>query len=892
MARRVASLLRGLQALLRRDRVDQDLDAELAAHLEMETEENQRRGMPRDEARRAALLAFGGVVAVKEDCREAWGLRFFDTLAQDLRFAFRSLGKAPGFVAAVVATLALGIGANTAVLSMVNGVLLRSLPYAHGEGVVRLRQATPPSDDGGFAVKELDDLRSQARTLAAVSEYHSMSFTLLGGAEAERVRTGVVSANYFDVLGVQPILGRTFAAGEDGPGADPVLVLTYEYWQTSHGGDPSILGRRFEMNDRVHTVIGVLPPLPAYPDENDVYMPSSACPFRSGRRTIEDRSARMLDAIARIQPGTPIETVRAELATIGQRLRSAYPDSYPERLKQTTLGPTPLRDELTRHARLTLLVLLGTVALVLLVACANVANLSVARLASRGHELAVRAALGAGRRRILRQLVTESLLLALAGGVLGLALAWASLGLLRAFVARFTPRVEDVTIDPSVLLFTLLVAVLTGLVCGSLPGLPGADRLAAAVKEGPGRGSPGRASRIRGALLVSQLAVSFVLVIGAALMVRTLIKLGQVDPGFHADNVLTLSLNLNWVRYSDAGRRPDLPRIAGFYRALMEPLRSRPDVTSAATSWTFPLNSTWHSDDSFEIEGRPTAPGQPRPRTEFRSADSDYFRTLGIPVLSGRGFEPADEARDAPDVVVLNQLLARRYWPGQDPVGQRVSTDGGERWATVVGVVGDVRQYGLDQEPGAEMYVPFGKYPGFNFTLLVRTPGDPLALERAVRRAVREADRQTPVSNVRTLDHVRSESIASPRLTMTLLSLFAALALAISATGLGGALAFSVRQRKQEIGIRMALGAAPATVLKMLLAGGLRSVGLGLAIGAAASLVLARLMSRLLFEVHPADPICFAGSALLLCLVGLPATFLPARRAARVDPMGALRTLG
>jgi predicted permease len=887
------ALVRGLRGLFQRRRLERELEAELAAHIEMQAEENRRLGMPPEEAGRAARIAFGALGGVKEECRDAWGLRVFDTFHQDLRFGVRSLAKAPGFVIAVVFTLALGIGANTAIFSMVNGVLLRSLPYAEGERVVRLRQRAPlDGRDLGFSVKELQDLREQVAALGGVAEFHSMHFTLLGRAEAERVRTGVVSANYFDVLGVEPILGRGFHAGEDAADAEPVLVLSHDYWQRSHGGDPGVVGRRFEMNDRVHTVIGVLPPLPSWPEEIDVYMPSSACPFRSRANTIESRTARMLSAVARVAPGTPLESLAVQLKTVGERQRQAYPDAYADRLKGSALAAVPLREELVHNSRLTLLLMLGTVALVLLVACANAANLNMARLFSREQELALRAALGAGRRRLLQQLVTESVLLSLAAGALGLSLAWGSLGLLRTFVGRLSPRAEEVGIDVRVLLFTLLVSLLTGVVCGSLPALPGFERLALAIKQGPGRGGSGGGLRLRGTLLVSQLALSFVLVIAAGLMVRTMIKLGQVNAGFRSDNVLTMGLDLNWERYTDAKRRSDPVKVGAFYHAVMDRLRARPEVSSAAVGWTFPLNSTWRGDGSFAIEGRPAAPGQAQPRCEFRGVDHDYFRTLRIGLVTGRTFDEADDRIDAPAVVVLGQTSARRYWPGEDPVGRRVSLDGGETWATVVGVVGDVRQYGLDQDPGLEMYLPFGGNPGFGFTLLVRTLGDPLKLEQEVRSAVRQADPQTPVSNVRTLERVRSESVASPRLTASLLSLFAVLALTISATGLGGALAFSVHQRTPEIGIRMALGAAPAAMLRMLLLQALRPVVLGLALGSVAALALARLMSGLLFGVRPTDPICFVGSALLLLLAGSLAALQPARRAARVDPMLALRAAG
>ena len=878
-----------LRAWLSRGRMERELDEELRAHLELEAEQARRHGHAPDEARRRAAVAFGGVERVKEECRDSWGVRFLETLAQDLRYGARSLRRNPGFTAVVIVTLGLGIGANTAVFSVVRGVLLRPLPYARGQDVVALHQPAPNAGarDLGFSVKEVHDYATQTPSLEDVVEYHSMNFTLLGGPEPQRVRTGVVSARFFRLLGVEPILGRTFRDGEDELGAEPLLVLSHAYWQQKLGADPNVVGRTFEMNDRVHTVIGVLPPLPGYPDANDVYMPASACPFRTRPDILDNRQVRGYQAFARVKRDASLERAQSDVALVAERLKKEYPDAYPKGV-DPTVTLVPVREEMVREARPTLLVLLGTVGLVLLIACANVANLSLARLSERGRELGVRAALGADRGRLLRQLLTESTLLATLGGLLGLGVAFLTRDALVQFITRFTPRADEVRIDGSVLAFTVAATVLTGLIVGSLPGLPAFERLAYAM-AGDGRTTAGRGrERMRSALAVSQLALSFMLLIGAALMLRSFAKLQQVDAGFRSDNVLTMTVDLNWSKYTTPERQVDREQVLKVFEPLWQNVRAIPGVVSAGTSWTFPLNTTFSSNGSFMVEGLHES-GQVLPRAEFRGASPEYFESLGVPLIHGRVFDSHD--RDgAEQVVVVSRSLARRQWGAEEAVGKRLSIDDGQTWSTVVGVVGDVRQTGLAQEPPDLVYLPFAQFPGYTSTLFVRTTGDPAAIADQVRAQVSGLDPQAVVSNVRTLATIRQEALASPRLTAFLLGLFAFVALAISAAGLAGVLAYSVSQRTREIGIRMALGAAPESVLRMLLGQGLVSaVAMGLLVGLVGALGLSRLVSGLLFGVAPTDPACFVGSAVVLVLVALVASFLPARRATGIDPMLALR---
>ena len=813
--------------------------------------------------------------------REHW-----EMLRQDAGFALRMMRKNPGFTLVVVVTLALGIGANTAIFSVINGVLLRPLPYANGPRVVQLHQEAPLAgvQDAGFSPVELNDYRQRSSSFTGIVEYHSMSFTFFGEGDPQRVVTGVVSANFFQVLGVKPVMGRLFLPGEDQRGAEPVLLLTYSYWKNVMGSDPNVIGKTLQMNDRVHTVVGVLPPLPGYPDTNLIYMPISSCPFRSAPHMDTDRDARMVAAFAKLKPGVTYEQAQADASRVAARLAAEYPTSYPPG-QGFTAKAVPISRELTEGARPTLLVLLGASGLVLLLTCANVANLTLSRQMRREHELAVRSTLGASPGRVFRQLLTESTVLAVAGGALGLVVAGACMRPLVAFAARFTPLTGDIRIDASVLWFALGISVFTGLLFGSVPALGTRRGLAKSLNQGAGRASEvaGR-HRVRNVLVTAQVAISFVLLIGAGLMLRTLVKLQTVETGYRTENVLSSLVSLNFTKYGDS------PARVAFFERTLELISAKPGVISAAFASPFPLDNQanpWVGQ--LRVEGHPLPKGAPYPHANLHIVSENYFQTLGIPLVRGRLFTAADKEKTM-EVVIISETLAKRHWPNGDAIGHRVSTDDGKSWSTVVGVVGDVRQYGLNRPPVDTLYAPMLQNPALGGVLLVHTTADARQMSHTVVAAVHEVDPQQPVVRVRTLDDVHDEWLASPRLTATLVALFASLALIITLAGISGVTALAVSQRTHEIGIRMALGATRGRVLRMVVGEGLLMVILGLAFGAGSAPIVTRPMADLLFGVKATDPATYLAVAILVLAVAATACFVPSRRAASVDPLRALRS--
>jgi len=812
-------------------------------------------------------------------------------LRQDSSFALRMMRKNLGFTIAATLVLGLGIGANTAIFSVVNAVLLKPLPYAHGERLVMLNPHSRGSAGGigGASVPELNDLRAQNRSLDAIVEYHNMQFILLGRSEPERVETGVVSWNFFDVFGVKPLAGRMFEPNDEKPGAPAVLLLSFEYWERSFGGDPTVVGKTYRMNDKPHTVIGVLPPFPQYPHQNDVYMPSVACPFRSNPALIANRQGRMLRLFGRMKPGVKPAQVEADLTAVASTLQHEYPNDYPKDA-ELQVNATPLKAELTRDAKPTMLFLLAAAGFVLLIACANVANLNLARMVRRERELGVRSAMGANRIRLFRQLLTESFLLVLAGGLLGLLLATSGLQLLIAYVARFTPRAYEIHVDAQVLIFTLVIACLVSVLTGTAPALARRGNLITTLKEGGTQSTLGASrGRTRSALIVAQVTVSCLLLIAAGLTVRSLINLQRVDAGFHPENVLTMQISLDFDRYMDPSAAISNQKMLGFADSLLEKIQAMPQVTSAAMSGEFPLDKSPASNNEYLIEGRQGDASGAKPTADFNVVSPDYFRTLGIPIFAGRSLDGRDRP-DKPPVAIVNESLARHWWHDQDPVGRRISFDEGRTWTQIIAVSGDVRERGLDQAPKDLIYLPYAQYPQMTPSLIARTQGDPMNIARAAVAHLYEVDANQPAGHIQSLEQVRADSIAAPRLTANLLGLFALLALAIAAAGIGGVMALSVSQRIHEIGVRMAIGASPVKIVSMILRQGMALALVGVGLGLLGAFALTHVVKSFLFGVTPTDPTTFVGVAAVLAGAAFAACYLPARRAAQVDPLRALRT--
>ncbi len=884
MALNLSSIVR---FLFRRKAVENEIDSELTFHMDRQTEENIRRGMSPAQARLAARRTVGGIDQIKEECRDARIGQMVETTLQDVRYGLRVLRKNPGFTFMAIVTLALGIGVNTAIFSVVYGVLLRPLPYQQGGQLVVLHQQAKRANllNVPFSAKEVFDYRDHNHTLESVVEHHTMTFLLLGKDSAERVQTAVVSANFFDVLGVRPLLGRTFVASDEAHDANAVLVLSYKYWETRHGGDPNIVGHVFQMNNRPHTVIGVLPSIPQYPSESDVYMPTSQCPTRSSAGFIANRQARMMTVFGRLKPGVPLVQAQADLSAIGHQMSDAYPDAYPKAYGYG-IAATPLQEDLTRRARTTFLILLGAAGLVLLIACANVANLFLARLLKLERELAVRTALGASKARLVRQLLTESVLLSAIGGALGLALAPATVSLLVKFAERFTTRSAEVRIDGPVLLFTLLISLGTGILFGLAPAFASRRQVTDALKQATGRTTASRGrQRLRAGLVLAQVAISFMLLIGAGLTIRSFLKLQEVNPGFNPDRVLTMRLTANFTRHSQ------LAQLLTLSKDILRGVRTTGGVESAALTSNVPLSrraiASGPGSTGFQIEGKPVSKGELAPLVDTTAVSDGYFETLRQPLLSGRTFTSRDDEK-ALNVAVINQTLARHRWRSEDPVGRRISFDNGASWIKIVGVIGDAKEYGLDQPIGDEVYVPVAQF-GFAGNLVLRTALEPAAVAPMVRAALHDVDPQLAVDQVDTVEQLKEESVASPRVTAILLGLFALLALVVSASGIAAVMALSVTQRTNELGIRMALGAPRQSILYMVIRQGLALAIGGTAVGVVGALVLTRLLSTLLYATSPEDPLTFIAVSALFLSVATIASFIPARQVTAIDPLVALR---
>lgn len=809
----------------------------------------------------------------------------------DLRYTIRSLSRARGFTAAVVLTLGLGIGANTAIFSVVRGVLLKPLPHQDGERLMYLRQSTngPGGEDIAFSVPEIDDFRNSSKTLGGIAEYSPVNFTMVEEGEAVRIDVGLVTGNYFSVMGLTPVLGRAFDKGDDGPGAAPVMMLTYEYWQKRFGGDPAIVGKSLHIGGKAVPVVGVLQAAPAFPQRSDALMNMVNSEHHISATMVTGRTHRMTQMIARLAPAATVAQARGEVADITRKVHADHPEAYDAGSGyQTTL--TPFREVLGQKAKLTLWLLMGAAAFVLVIACANVTNLTLMRGVRREHELVVRAALGAGTQRLRRLLLAENLVLALVGGGLGLLIAFGGVGMLAAFAERMSPRAGEIRVDGVVLGFTLLLTVVVALLLSYVPRLTRENALGATLSQGGKRTTGGsRRQRLQQTLVVAQIAVSVVLLTGAGLLTRTMQRLSVVDDGLTGDNLLTLQVPPDYTQ-------PQTMSVA-LYERIQSQVAAIPGVKEVALGSTVPLRSEQFALD-IKAEGRPLTPGEAQPHAEGRTAAPDYFRISGIPLLKGREFQSTDR-KGSELVVILNKTLADQLFPGQEAVGRRVAWTGEvlkfigipeNEWRTVVGVVGDTKDGGLDAPPAPVLFGPFAQTQVFSSSLVIRAAGDPAALAGAAAKAVRSVAPEQPVEKVLTIEQIRDESVAPRRLNALLVASFGLLAVVIAAVGIAGVLAFSVSSRTNEIGIRMTLGADAGTVQRMILGEGGLLLVLGLTLGVVGSLLLSRLIQGLLFGVAPHDPVTLGFVAVVMAVIGIAACWIPAARAARIDPGVAIRS--
>jgi putative ABC transport system permease protein len=877
-----------LRALFRKRRLEAELDEELRFHLEKQIEQNEASGMRAEEARYAALRQFGNVSALKEECRDSFGARLINELGQDIRYGLRQLRRNPGFTAVAVITLALGIGANTAIFSVVNAVVLRPLPIYRPDRVVvvhdRATQLGLPSIP--VSAPDFVDLSRRKDIFARTAVLSGSSFDLPGSGRPERLKGMLVTGEFFPLLGVKPLLGRWLLPSEDHPGANHVAVISQGLWERAFGSNPHLVGHDITLNGENYVVVGIMPASFRLPTmQTDVWSPLALTP--SQLDPVKERSHQWLYMIARLQPGITLRAAQAAMSGEARLFMREYPQDFPPKVGYG-INAVPLTNDLIGNTSKYLFVLLAAVGFVLLIACTNIANLMLGRAAVRSKETAIRAALGASRARIVRQLLTESLLLALGGGLAGLGLAVWGLGGLKAIAGGNIPRLARAGIDGHVLLFTTAVALLAGILFGLAPALRAArPDLHGSLKEGGRSGSAGaRRDRVRSLLVISEVSLTLVLLAGGVLMMKSLARLLDVNPGFDPHHVLTLRISLPATQYSAKSR------VASFYDSVLSGVSSLPGVEAAGAVDVLPMSGMTNSG-SFRIEGRPYTLSTIMPHADVRGVMPGLFRALRVPLVEGRTFTDADNST-APKVAIVDSLLAHVYWPKEDPLGQRVMYPLGSdaksgSWYRVIGIVGNVGNRGFGAARKGVLYLPEGQRTYSNMSLVIRTRTDPQEIANEVRHVVSSVDSQQPVYDVKTMGEYVSESVSNRSLDVFLLAIFGALALALAAVGIYGVISYEVTRRTQEIGLRMALGARQSDVLRLVLRKGMELALIGVGIGIAAALGLTRLIASLLYGVKPTDPLTFVVVSLILIAVALVACYIPARRAAKVDPMVALR---
>src|SRR5213595_399978 len=866
---------------------------ELSQHLEQEYERAVSGGASEELARRQVLEQLNASELLGRELKHVEGrvsqkpvapgaqskANLFGDLTQDIRYALRVLAKNPAFTIIAVIALALGIGANSAIFSVINAVLLRPLPFKHPEQLVMVwenaahlcfpRNTTSPAN--------FLDWQKQAQSFTGMAAMAERSFNLTGVGEPERLEGRRVSANLFELLGVPALHGRTFVPEDDKPGTH-VVLLSYPLWQRRFGSDPAVIGRALTLNGESYTVVGVMPrlvQLPGYENRNDQLWVPIAFPSEEAAQ----RGNHFLEIVARLKPGVTLKQAQAEMETISARLAQQYPD-YNTRIGAVVV---PLHEQVVGDIKPALLVLLGAVGFVLLIACANVANLLLARAAVRQKEIALRPALGASRSRLTRQFLTESVLLAMFGAGLGLLLALGGIRILKTFIPATISQVQTINIDARALIFTAFVAIVTGIAFGLAPALQASHlNLNDTLKEGgrdTGGGSKG--NRLRSVLVIGEVAVSFVLLIGAGLLINSFFHLRNLEPGFRADHLLTMKVDLSEVKYPDRDRR------ATFFDEVIRRVRALPGARSAAVAGNLPL--TYNGDSmNISVEELPDPPPDQRPDVIYRAIGPGYFGSMGIPIIRGRDFTNHDKG-DSTNVVVISEKTAQHFWPGQEPIGKRLkpgSSTSNTPWREVIGIVKDVRQNDFIATPKMQMYFTYRQLKDLApNALVVRTGIEPMRLAASVRDAIWSVDKDQTVADIDTMEHIVAGAVARQRFSMVLLGVFAALALLLASVGIYGVMSYSVAQRTREIGIRMALGARRADVLQMTVGQGLKLVGAGMLLGVAAAFLLTRLLQSLLFGISATDPVTFFGISLVLLAVAILASYRPALRATKVDPI-------
>jgi len=878
-----------LSGLFRRQKLDRELADELDSHLQLHISDNLRAGMTPEQARREALLRLGGLEPVKEIYRDRRGLPGLESLLQDFRYGLRAIRKNPGFSAAAIVVLALGIGANTAIFSVVHAVLLRPLPYSDSDRLMQLWHTPPQKSFPGMKEFSLSaanflDWQSRNRSFSDMAIYTGARFNMTGQGEPQPVDAARVTANFFSVLGVRPILGRAFLPEEDQPGRNREIILSHGFWKTRFASRGDVVGQPLALDGQNYTIVGVMGQSFEKPGWAEVWTPMA---FSDQERAV--RGEHHFLVIGRLKDGVSLAQAQADLDNISHQLAREYPEDdagWGAEVK-------PLREETVGEVRRPLLMLLGAVAFVLLIACANVTNLILARTLGRRKEIAIRGALGASRRRLLQQVLSETVVLALAGAVVGVGIAHYGMDLIVHFLANSLPRFMVIRLDSTVLLFALAIAALSGVLAGLAPAwrLANSNTLEA-LKQGMGRvSSDAGSSRTRNALVVSEVALSLVLLVGAGLMVRSLWALRAVDTGFDPRNVLTMEPSTPATKY------PTPVAQSNATNSMLDRIRALPGVESAASIDSLPIADSG-STQPIAIEGRPAQAMSEQPEASVRVITPGYLQTMRIRLVRGRDFSDTDSPT-APFVVLVSESLARRFWPNEDPIGRHLTLSFYPgRVRTVVGVIGDIKLFSLEDGeshgalyfPVAQMTTPlYGGWRSFSPSIVLRTSGDPASVGPAAVNAIHQVDASTPVLHVVTMDGLLADSLTQKRFTMLLLATFAGLALLLAGVGIYSVLAYSVRRRTQEIGIRMALGAQIDDVLKMVILEGMRPTLIGLALGLMGALALGRFIATLIFGVKPTDLPTFAAVCVLLAAVGLFASAIPAWRASRVDPMRTLR---